>query len=295
MEVIIPAHSGFCPGVKSAERKVFEEKRARPGRTLYVNGFLINNKNFIAFLEANGVRTVEAMEDVPDGSVVFIRTHGLHREEEAALRKKYEVVDLTCAHVKKVQEEIARRSREGYDTVIAGTKDHPETKGLVSYSTGRCHVLENPADLKAYARTMDTSRRVFLCSQTTGSRAFFEEVRRSLEVLYGPDQRARLCVFDPICPVTEKKEDEALRLQKETDVSFVIGDRLSANANKLYKRLSADKREVHFIEDRRELEALGLPLTRYRRALVVSSASTPGFIEKDVVDFLSSIETMSSR
>src|SRR4030065_331884 len=121
MQVIVRAHSGFCPGVKNAESRVFVTKRQRPDEPLFVNGFLINNKNFIAYLEQNGVRTVETVEHIPAGSVVFVRTHGLNRQEEAALKKNYEVVDLTCVHVKKVQDEIARHSRDGYDTVSAGT------------------------------------------------------------------------------------------------------------------------------------------------------------------------------
>jgi 4-hydroxy-3-methylbut-2-enyl diphosphate reductase len=290
MEVIIPAHSGFCPGVKTAEQKVFETKRARPGQTLYVEGFLINNKIFIAYLERNGIQTVESVEDIPAGSVVFIRTHGLNRHDEAVHRRTYDLIDLTCVNVKKVQKEIARRTEQGFVTVIVGTRDHPEIRGLVSYADGRHLVLENETDLEALAGTPVDGRKIFLCSQTTGSRVLFETVRRRLEEMVGTDHPERLQVYDSICPVTERKEEEALCLQRETDISFVIGDKLSSNAKKLHQRLAAAKRGVYFVEDLEELKSLELPLEQFRKALVVSSASTPDFIEREVTAYLSSIK-----
>ena len=80
MTVIIPEHSGFCPGVSNAEKNIFRLKEREPGVRLYVYGYLINNRKYIAFLEEQGVRTVESMEDIPEGAVVIVRTHGLDRE-----------------------------------------------------------------------------------------------------------------------------------------------------------------------------------------------------------------------
>ncbi len=295
MTVVIPEHSGFCPGVKSAEQRVFAVKKARPDRALFVDGFLINNKKYIEYLEGNGVHTVENQAAIPEGATVFIRTHGLDRNEEKRLRSRFDVEDLTCAHVKKVQREIARHAARGFFIVITGTKDHPETKGLVSYAKGRFFVVENDVDLESLAATVlsraldSPADTVFLCSQTTGTRAFFEKVKSRLESALGAGG-PRLSVYDSICPVTERKGEEALRLQREADVSFVIGDRLSSNARKLFQALAATGREVHFIEDVKEMEALGLDLRRYAKALVVSSASTPTFIEKQIVQLLESVE-----
>jgi 4-hydroxy-3-methylbut-2-en-1-yl diphosphate reductase len=288
MEVIVPEHSGFCPGVKTAERKVFEAKRDRPGRTLYVIGYLINNKNFIDYLEQHDIRTVEAATDIPPGAVVFIRTHGLDRAEEQALRGTFEVIDLTCVHVKQVQREIARHVAEGFFIVITGTKEHPEIRGLVSYAGDAHVVLEDEADLATFTEAGAGTGEVFLCSQTTGSREFFDSVALRLREVLRPARR-RILIHDPICPVTERKEREALRLQEQADVSFVIGDKLSSNAKKLFRILAAAKPAVHFIEDLKDLKGMGLPLERFRKALVVSSASTPAFIEREVVAYLTAV------
>jgi 4-hydroxy-3-methylbut-2-enyl diphosphate reductase len=293
MKVIIPATSGFCPGVKSAERKVFEIKKKSPHHPLFINGFLINNKRYIGYLEKNGVHMADTAAQIPAGATVFIRTHGIDRSEERHLRSRYRLEDLTCVKVKKIQREIARHACEGYDTVITGTKNHPEIKGLVSYAAGRGTVVEDKQDLDQVAeRHSGTDAKIFLCSQTTGSRALFSLAKQRLAAVCGPDLTTRLRVYDSICPVTEKKEEEALRLQASADVSFVVGDKLSSNAKKLFSRLAAAKREVYFVEDLEELLALELPLSRFRRALVVSSASTPDFIERRIVEYLSSVTAL---
>ena len=295
MIVIIPTLSGFCPGVKIAERKVFETKRLIPDEPLYVNGFLINNKRYIEYLEKNGIHTIDSVETIREHATVFIRTHGVDRMEETVLRAKYDVVDLTCSKVKNVQHEISRNAALGCCTVIVGAKNHPETKGLISYTENRFFIIENTDDLHALTDNAIAAgfgapnRNIFLCSQTTGSRELFEEVRQRFSAVLGEDTPTRLRVLDSICPVTESKEKESLKLQQEAEISFVIGDKLSSNAKKLFRVLCAAKKNVFFIEDLRELQSLEIPLADYHKALVVSSASTPDFIEREIVAYLSAV------
>ncbi|MBN2351480.1 MAG: 4-hydroxy-3-methylbut-2-enyl diphosphate reductase [Spirochaetales bacterium] len=294
MTVIIPEHSGFCPGVSNAEKNIFRLKKREPGVRLFVYGYLINNRKYIAFLEEQGVRTVESMEDIPEGAVVIVRTHGLDRNEEAALRGRFRVVDLTCPKVKKVQNEIDAHARQGYAVVIVGKEDHPETRGHKSCA-GECSVIGRVEECAPVVDRLQAAnpggglpRKVFLCAQTTASRDLFEAIVSAFQAA-GPGI-FDLSVYDSICPVTDRKERESLRLRKDADVTFVVGDKISANASKLYRLLSAEPgTPVYFVEDLAELKSLGLDLPPGGKALLIASASTPAFIEQDIALYLESL------
>lgn len=294
MHVLIPRLSGFCPGVKQAERKLFEACQAEPPGTIAILGLMINNRRYIDYITRKGIRTVEDTEGLPEGSPLMIRTHGISRFEEERLKKRYRLFDLTCRNVKRVQLKIRQESERGAFVLITGKKSHPEVKGLESYAN-HFRILETEADREEY---LSESRRrgtplpsadytsLFLVSQTTGSRSFFEETIAMIEEAWSEIPHS---YFDSICPITNRKEREALQLQKEADVSFVIGDHISSNANKLYQKLRDGNDRTYLIQDLKELKTLQIPLSRYRTALIVSSASTPEFVEQEVTDYLSAI------
>ena len=221
---------------------------------------------------------------------MVIRTHGMSRYKEEKIREKYEIIDLTCRNVKKVQTIIKRYSDDQYAVLITGKKKHPEVKGLVSYAS-ISHVIENDDDLEFLLHNSnrllffpEKADKLLIISQTTGNRAFFTDVIHKVKEKW--DTNTTIKSIDTICPITDKKEEQALELIKTCDVGFVLGDSLSSNAQKLYKRLSAAFHNVHFTADLHMLLSLSLPLQHYRSALVVSSASTPDFIEKEVCEFL---------
>ncbi|RPJ06928.1 MAG: 4-hydroxy-3-methylbut-2-enyl diphosphate reductase, partial [Spirochaetaceae bacterium] len=280
MKVIVPGLSGFCPGVKIAEKKLFEMKKSHSDESLYIYGNVINNRKYIEYLEQNNIHTTGDMHSIPPDAVIAIRTHGLSRIEEAGLRSLHRVADLTCTHVKFSQKKILEYSEKGYFIVIVGKKDHPETRGLESYAKQKT-IVENDDDIKVLLAGMPSvlkasAGKVFVIPQTTASRGLFLKTKAALTDAFTD---TIIESYDSICPVTEKKEKEALKLQKDVDVSFVVGDRISANANKLFQILLTGNRETYFIEDLDDLVAMGLPLESFRKALVVSSASTPRFIE----------------
>jgi 4-hydroxy-3-methylbut-2-enyl diphosphate reductase len=290
MEVIIPDLSGFCPGVKAAERSIYKLKSRCPGSLLIVYGYLINNRKYISYLEEQGVHTVNDMESIPAGATAIIRTHGLDRNEEALLRERFSVIDLTCPKVKKVQHEIDVHAQAGYAVVIVGTEDHPETRGHKSYA-GECLIIGRIEDGDSILERLrpqgpaDRPRKVFLCAQTTASRDLFEAIVSRFKA--AGSRSFDLSVYDSICPVTDRKEKESLRLQKQVDVTFVVGDKISANATELFRILSQDPAcPAYFIEDVVELRKLSPAPKPDGRALLVSSASTPGFIETEIVAYL---------
>ena len=290
MKVVIPEHSGFCPGVKNAQKVLFAEKFAKPEEPIYVYGSLIHNRGYIRILETKGIRTEGRIEDIPTGSRFVIRTHGVSREEEERMESRGDVIDLTCPTVKKLQHDLGRHADEGAYIIITGKKTHPEVKGLISY-TGEYLVVESDDELISFfeeGQRLDgiIAKHTYLlvASQTTGDRALLERTRSRVSERLGG--LIPVLSLDSTCPVAERREREALRLQNQVDVTFVVGDRESSNATRLFRRLQRSGGPTYFISDLDELMALDLDFSPFLSAQVVSSSSTPGETEEAISGFL---------
>ena len=289
MRVFTSKFSGFCPGVFQAEKKIFEALAARPKKTLYVLGYLIHNQTYIDYLAERSVVTLEKPEEAPDGELIVIRTHGLQKEIEEQLRKNHPILDLTCPKVKKVQLEIGKYADQGYFVVITGKRNHPEVQGLLSYAYSST-VVEKDEDLRSFVASFPASgiKKVLIISQTTGERDLFETTCRELRAA-AERSGALVEIHDSICSITSLREKDSLQIQARVDVTFVIGDRMSSNASKLFKILAEQNPSTYFVNSREELKALALPFGRWKTAQVVSSSSTPAFVEKEIVDFLEAL------
>jgi 4-hydroxy-3-methylbut-2-enyl diphosphate reductase len=292
MKVYLPRFSGFCPGVKFAEKSIFELRGGDNKREIYVLGKLIHNRRYIEYLEGEGVITAGTADEIPAGGTAVIRTHGINRHEEEKLRRRLKVVDLTCSKIRALQKYIKKYASEGYFTVITGRKEHPEVLSLSSYAAG-FFIIENAGDIETFIDVWKRGAigrgegKILVVSQTTGKRSLFESAARQVNEAFSKTSSIR--VHDSICSITSLREEESLRLQARANITFVIGDRISANANELYLKLKDGSRNTYFIENLDDLKALGLNLQGCRAALVVSSSSTPPFIEKETVDYLLAI------
>ena len=295
MKVYIPEYSSFCPGVKLAEKNLFEKKTSDPFSPIYVLGQLIHNNQYSEFLSREGIQTVESENEIPKASTTVIRTHGIDRKLEEKLRKNLKIVDLTCNKVKHLQKIIFDHAEKRYFVIITGKKDHPEVTGLRSYAKDH-FIVEDEAGIVELERIFQDSAlsfikgnycRILIVSQTTGNRSLFEKTAEKVHEIC--PQNCEIKIHDSICSITSIREKESVRLQKRSDVTFVIGDRSSANANKLYEKLKMNQENTYFIENLKELFSLNLPMNQYQSSLVVSSSSTPEFVEKEVIEYLASL------
>ena len=289
MRVLTARYSGFCPGVVQAERKIFRAREKLTGEQISVLGYLIHNQTYIDHLAEKSIRTIQTPGEAPPGSVLVLRTHGLDRKVEEELQGRYEMLDLTCPKVKKVQLIIRDYSRRGFFVLITGKRNHPEVQGLLSYAE-KAEVLETRGDVERFASALMgfPIGKILILSQTTGEAELFEfaglRVKEAAEGLGIPVE-----IHDSICSITSLREREAAKLQKEVDVTFVIGDRMSSNATKLFNILAAGAKDTYFVSSREELEGLGLDFSSWKTAQVVSSSSTPSFVEREVVSFLEAL------
>jgi 4-hydroxy-3-methylbut-2-enyl diphosphate reductase len=287
MEVIISTYSGFCPGVREAEELLFREKE-KWKQPLYVLGELIHNTNYLNYLEGKGIYTVKSLDEIQEGKKVVVRAHGISRQMETAIGSRHPFLDLTCDKIKEIQRLLKEYLLRDCFVVFTGKKAHPEIMGLVSYVKDFA-VIEKENEIERFLKNWNRSyvkkyNRILILSQTTGNQRFFKNVSETIQSSL--NGKCEIDVLNTICPVTTRREEEALKMQKEVEVIFVVGDKKSSNAAKLYERMKENGASCYFIEDREELEKLDLPLHSYRKALVVSSSSTPDFVEREITEYL---------
>ena len=223
LKIHIADPTGLCFGVRRAISKL-EEELLRSNR-VYSLGSPIHNPQEIERLCKMGLIVVESAEEVPDGSVAFIRAHGVTPlEADMANKKCIKVVDGTCPFVKTAQNRAKDLSSEGYLVVISGDRKHPEVSGIMGYVQGEVAVIsageDVPDDLKG--------RKCGILSQTTQKVASFVALVSSFVTV-----STEIKVYNTICKATLARQDSVCKLASKVDGMIILGGRNSANTKKL--------------------------------------------------------------
>ena len=118
---------GFCAGVRIADREV--KKFAKAGGRGAILGQLVHNERVVSEMEELGVRTVESLDEVTDGTIVF-SAHGVPPSFlHTARRRGLQVLDTTCPFVYDVHDDAARARSDGQHIVFIGDPGHREIVG----------------------------------------------------------------------------------------------------------------------------------------------------------------------
>ena len=78
MKIQVAKNSGFCFGVKRAV--CIANDLLSEGKAVCVMGNIINNRQVVESLEEKGAKTVDTISQVPEGSVLVLRSHGVEKE-----------------------------------------------------------------------------------------------------------------------------------------------------------------------------------------------------------------------
>ena len=121
-------NAGFCYGVKRAVETTKKLKLENKNKKVSVLGELIHNSHVICELEELGVVTLSDLNEKGDG-ICVIRSHGESEDVfDKIIEKGYEIVDLTCLDVKKVQSKAMQLAKKDFFVIILGKDEHPEVK-----------------------------------------------------------------------------------------------------------------------------------------------------------------------
>ena len=128
-------------------------------------GELIHNTQVIEELNSLGIKSLDKLPEKGDG-ICVVRSHG---ESPEIFRKitdsGFEVYDLTCPDVKKVQQKAIELVQNDYYLVIVGKAEHPEVVAIKANAQqfgDKVLVAADLAQLKPYEKDLKSIKKLEL-------------------------------------------------------------------------------------------------------------------------------------
>lgn len=280
MKIQVAETAGFCFGVRRAVN--LAEETLKKGHPLYSLGDIIHNTHVIKRLKENGLLVCEDVEQVPDGSTILVRAHGVpEKTYNQFLKKKCNVIDTTCPFVSKIHQIVKKESENGRKIFIIGSKNHPEVIGISGWCKNS-YIFESSEPLLAFVESGEirTDEPIAVVSQTTANR---EKWNFCIDIIKKSYTNAK--IFDTICNATDERQKETHRIAGEVEFMVVIGDKKSSNTKRLYEISKTLCPNDLFIEDASELQEVDL--SEYSSIGITAGASTPEWIIKEVINNMS--------
>ncbi len=273
-------HAGFCYGVKRAVETTKRLKSENNDKQIWVLGELIHNSHVINELSNLGIHTVDELPS--DGcGICVIRSHGASPAVFEDIKNKgYEIVDLTCPDVKKVQQKAIQLIQDGYTLVIVGKPEHPEVAAIRANAEiygDNIIVAPDVESLSGYEQEIKSKKKIGVVVQTTQR---IENLKKIVDYLTGISKE--LLIFNTICASTSLRQNEARNLAQESDLMIVVGSRKSANTTHLAEILTGITPTIH-IETAKELSDHMELLDRAQNIGITAGASTPQEIIDEVI------------
>ena len=201
-------------------------------------------------------------------------------------KKGFEVVDLTCLDVKKVQQKAILLAKEGFLVLILGKPEHPEVvaiKANADMYSDKVYVIPNIEELEKLKEKIKSNKKVGVVIQTTQKPELLQSV-----VDYLLPIASELKIFNTICKSTTMRQQEAKELAKTSDLMIVVGSKKSANTTHLAEILKNITKTVH-IETENDLNSYKDIIKNAGNIGVTAGASTPDSIIKRVIQGINEI------
>ena len=301
MKVTVAETAGFCFGVKRATESLESALAGREkGERIYTLGTLIHNETYnksladrgVGVTDMEGVRAIAESADESSPVKVFVRAHGIPKEDEARLEgyaeanPYFQYVDCTCPFVKKIHRIAAEHSSDENVFLLLGSASHPEVVGIMSYFEYDKFVFDSAeklCELLSSEKWKDyTKKTPILAAQTTQNLSEWKKTQQILKNLY-----TNPLIFDTICSVTEERQTEAAALSRKSDVMIVVGGRESSNTAKLYSICKESCPQTFWIERPEELSGCNLITSTHTKVGIAAGASTPSGVIQEVCKTMS--------
>lgn len=279
MKIILANPHGFCAGVVMAVNSL-ERALELFGAPLYVYHEIVHNANVVERFRRQGVRFVESLDEVPDGSHLLFSAHGVSPEiRKQARQRKLKAIDATCPLVAKVHLEAVRFASQGYSIVLIGHAGHDEAIGTLGEAPDIMHLVQTPEDVDRLQ--IPKPDRIAYLTQTTLS---LDDVERIIERL---KQRFPKIVGPPkqdICFATQNRQEAVKTLLPRADVVIVLGSQNSSNSNRLAEIARNGGKTAYLIDDVTEFNNEWLQGNE--TVLITAGASAPEIVVDECVRYL---------
>ena len=278
-------YAGFCYGVKRAVDTAKKIKAENPNKNIYVLGELIHNMDVIKELDDLGIKTIYEIPEKGEG-ICIVRSHGEAPEVFEKLEKAgFEVIDMTCLDVKKVQQRAIELAQNDYFVVIVGKSNHPEViaiKANAEQYSDKVIVGTTIEEIQSYEKAIREHNKVGVVVQTTQMLSTLNTI-----VSYLNSISKEVLVHNTICQSTAKRQAEAKTLAQTSDLMVVVGSKKSANTTHLAEILKDITKTIH-IENDSELNGLENIIQNANEIGITAGASTPENIINKVVSKIQS-------
>lgn len=272
--------AGFCYGVKRAVDTAKKLKAENPNKNIYILGELIHNMDVIHELDELGIKTIYEVPEKVENAICVVRSHGEAPEVfEKLKRAGFEVVDLTCPDVKKVQQRAIELAKNDYFVVIVGKPNHPEVMAIKANAdlySDKVVVATTIEELKPFEAQIKSHKRVGVVVQTTQMVSSLNLVVNHLNTL-----AKEVLIYNTICQSTAMRQKEARELARESDLMIVVGSKKSANTTHLAEILKDCTKTIH-IENDTELDKN--LLNGVKNIGITAGASTPQVVINKVIE-----------
>ena len=173
MEILVARNAGFCFGVSRAVKLARKAAVETDGPILTL-GPLIHNPQVVKQLEDENIVVVNDLSEIPSGSTVIIRSHGIPPVMFKNLEEKgVELIDATCPFVKNAQKKAAQLYEEGYEIILIGEEKHPEIIGILGNTNDSAIVIK---DVNELSQIKNMDKKMAVIAQTTQTKENFNAV-----------------------------------------------------------------------------------------------------------------------
>jgi len=280
MKIQLANPRGFCAGVDRAI-EIVERALEIFGAPIYVRHEVVHNTYVVNCLKENGAIFVEALDEIPDDSIVIFSAHGVSQAVQSEARdRQLKIFDATCPLVTKVHLEVARYAKSDTNVILIGHAGHPEvdgTMGQFNDSNGEMALVETVADVKNL--TLSGSNNLAYVTQTTLSVDDTLEVINALKKQFPNIQGPRK---DDICYATQNRQDSIKTLTKTADIIIVVGSTNSSNSNRLKELAIKNDVPGYLVDNSNELKKEWF--NGVNTVGLSAGASAPELLVEEVVD-----------
>ena len=275
MKVILGVPRGFCAGVVRAIDVVELALKKYP-HPVFVKHQIVHNPYVVKSLEDKGARTVEDVDEIPEGATVVFSAHGSPPEDfQKAEERGLHVIDATCPLVTKVHNEALKYGREGRRLVLVGHRGHQEVKGTMGQAD--MHLVDDRESDVMPEWGGDTP--IAVLTQTTLS---VNDTKNAISQIKG--RFSDVLVRNDLCYATTNRQAAVDELSAVVDLVLVVGAQNSSNCNRLREVAEANGVRSFLINGPEELDESWLE--GVENVGITSGASTPEDLVMSVIDTL---------
>ena len=279
MKILLANPRGFCAGVNMAI-ECLDEAIRRFGTNIYVYHEIVHNRYVVDRFTRQGVKFVDTIAEVPQGSILLYSAHGVSPEiRQQSIERKLHTIDATCPLVTKVHLEAIKYAKEGYNIVLIGHEGHDEVIGTMGEAPESITLVETPRAVDDLPFADDAQ--IAYLTQTTLSvseaEAIISRLRQRFPNIHCPPK-------DDICYATTNRQEAIDTLATNADAVIVLGSQNSSNSRRLMELGASHGARAFLIDGIHELpdDALSASDT----VLISAGASAPEVVVQECVDAL---------